>query len=85
MDQLRVQIVEVFKSAVSLFSLTACIDKNYGWFALSLLFEREVFLQSDSNGSRDDSGSDEGSGGGKSEVESGIKEGCVYGKDKKLS
>lgn len=79
------RIAEVFKSAVSLSSLAACVDKTRGWFASSLLFERVVFSRSDGDGSGDGSGSDEGSGGGESKVKSGVEEGCVYGEDKELS
>ena len=77
-------IAKVFKSAVFLSSLAAYVDKNYGWFALSLLFERVVFLRSDGNDSGDNSENDKSSGGGESKVESGVKEKCVYRKDNKL-
>lgn len=69
---------------MSLFSLAACINKNYSWFILSLLFKRVIFLQSDDNGFRNNNRSNEDSSSGKSEVESNIKEGCVYEKDKEL-
>lgn len=44
-----------------------------------------MFSRLDGNGFGDSNRSDEGSGGGKSKVESDVKEKCVYGKNKKLS
>lgn len=84
MDQLRVQIIKVFKIAVPLFFFAAHINKNCDWFALSLLFEKEVFLCSDSDGFEDGSGSHKDSGSGENEVEFGVKERCIYKKDKEL-
>lgn len=62
----------------------ACVDKNCGWFILSILFKKVVFLQLDGNGFGDSSRSNKDNGSSKSKIESGIKEGCKYGKDKKL-
>lgn len=84
-NQLYMQIAEIFKSVVSLFFLAACIDKNYDQFILSLLFKRVVFLYSHGNGSRNNSESNKSSSRSESEVESSVKEGCVYEKDKELS
>lgn len=83
-DQLHVQIAEIFKSAEFLSSLAACVDKNRGWFELSLLFKRVVFSQSDCDGSENNSRSNKGNGGGKSKIESDVKKRCVYRKDKEL-
>lgn len=83
-DQLRTRIAEIFKSAVFLVSLTTCIDKNFSWFALSLLFEKVVFLQSDSNCSRGNSESNKGNSGSENKVEFVVKKNYIYRKDKKL-
>lgn len=78
------QIAKIFKSTVSLSFFTACVDKNYGWFTLFLLFEKEVFLQLHSNGFGNSGGNNKDSSGDKNKVESGVKKKCVYGKDEKL-
>lgn len=62
----------------------AYVNKNRGWFALSLLFKRIIFLQQDGNSFEDSNGNKEGSDGSKNKVEFDIKKRYVYRKDKKL-
>ncbi len=63
--QLRGRMGELFRNAISLSSLTACVDSNCGWFIPNLLFERVVINRSvaDSTGSGhdDDNNDDDGS------------------------
>lgn len=78
------QIGKVFKSVISLLFLATLVNKDYNWFALSLLLERVVFLQLDGKGFENNSQSNKGSSGNKSKVEPSVNKICIYEKNKKL-
>lgn len=68
--QLRGRMEELFKNAMLLSFLVACVDLNYSWFIPNLLFEKVVIdwsfpngtgsRNNDNNNDNDDSESSEG-------------------------
>ncbi len=71
--QLCGRMEELFRNAMSLSSLAACVDSNRGWFILNLLFERVVIDRSVADGTgsgHDDDDNDDDS----SESSEGVSE-----------